>query len=347
MRPCIRSAALHGFVELALSLGLDPARQITKAGLDPAHLAVPDRWIPAASAAWLLEMSAADSGRDDVGLQLSERRRLATLGPLSVVLREEPDLRSALLLLIRYEYSYSEAIALDLSEGDGLATMRVSMRFGEPAPTRQALELAVGALVGLIRTVTGPGWEAHEVCFSLPAPTRVDSRRRLLGPGLRYEHDFTGLVFRAGDLDDGNVLADPLMAPYLPQLLRAVPPPRARTVVDQVRELVETLLPVGRSSMRQVARGLGVTTRTLRRRLESEEESYSSIVDDVRTSLAERYLANDRLSLTDISYQLGFAAPSAFSRWFRDRFGVSPTEWRRAAAVPRPGAGRTVVAADR
>ena len=55
----------------------------------------------------------------------------------------------------------------------------------------------------------------------------------------------------------------------------------------------------------------------------------------------------DRLSLTDISYQLGFAAPSAFSRWFRDRFGISPTEWRRSAAAPRPGAGGSVLAGDR
>jgi AraC-like DNA-binding protein len=343
MDPCIRSATLDGFVELARSLGLDPARQIAEAGLDPADLAVPDRWIPAASAAWLLETSAADSGCDDFALRLSERRRLAILGPLSVVLREEPDLRSALLLLIRYEHSYNEAISLELSEADGLATMRVWLRFGEPAPMRQALDLAVGGLVGLIRALTGPGWQAQAVCFSHSAPERMDSRRHLLGPRLRFEHEFTGLVFRAGDLDDANVLADPLMSPYIPQLLHAVPPPRTRTLVDQVRQLVEALLPVGRSSMRQVAHSLGLTTRTLRRRLEAEEASYSSIVDDARTSLAERYLANERLSLTDISYQLGFAAPSAFSRWFRDRFGVSPTEWRREAA----GSGRPLVVADR
>ena len=96
------------------------------AGLDMADLAFPDRWIPAAAAAWLLEMSAADSGCEDFGLRLSERRRLTTLGPLSVVLREEPDLRSALLLLTRYEYSYNEAIDLQLAEANGLATIRVS-----------------------------------------------------------------------------------------------------------------------------------------------------------------------------------------------------------------------------
>jgi len=337
MRPCIRSATLDGFVELARSLGLDPARQAAKAGLDMADLVVPDRWIPAAAAAWLLEMSAMDSGRDDVGLTLSERRRLTTLGPLSVVLREEPDLRSALLLLIRYEYSYSEAISLELSEANGLATMRVWLGFGEPAPTRQGLELAVASLVGVIRAIIGPDWQAQAVCLSHSAPERIDTHRRLLGPRLRFEHEFTGLVFRAGELDDANMLADPLMRPYLPQLLQVVPLPRAQTVVDQVRELVETLLPVGRASMRQVAHSLGLTSRTLRRRLETEKETYSSIVDDARTTLAERYLGNDRLSLTDVSYQLGFGAPSAFSRWFRDRFGISPTEWRRAGDGCRGG----------
>jgi AraC-like DNA-binding protein len=346
MRPCIRSASLDGFADLARSVGLEPARLVAKAGLDMADLVVPDTWVPAAAAAWLLEMSAADSGCDDFGLQLSKRRRLATLGPLSVVLREEPDLRSALLLLSRYEYSYNEAISLDLSEANGQATMRVWLGFGEPAPARQGLELAVAALVGVIRTLTGPGWQAYAVCFSHSAPEHIDTHRRLLGPRLRFEQEFTGLVFRAGELDGANVLADPLMRPYLPQLLQVVPPPRARTVVDQVRELVETLLPVGRSSMQQVARSLGLTTRTLRRRLETEKESYSSIVDDARTALAERYLGNDRLSLTDISYQLGFAAPSAFSRWFRDRFGISPTEWRRAADG-RAGTGSAVLTTTR
>jgi AraC-like DNA-binding protein len=347
MRPCIRSATLDGFVELGQSLGLDPAQQVALAGLDVTDLDVPDRWISAAAVAWLLEMSAADSGRDDFGLLLSERRRLATLGPLSVVLREEPDLRSALLLLTRYEYSYNEAISLELSEANGLATMQVSLGFGEPAPTRQGLELAVAGLVRVIRAVTGPGWQAEAVCFTHSAPERTDTHRRLLGPRLRFGQDFTGLAFRAGELNDANVLADPLLRPYLPQLLLAVPPPRARTVVDQVREMVETLLPVGRSSMRQVARSLGLTPRTLRRRLEDENESYSSIVNDVRTALAERYLAREQLTLTDISYELGFAAPSAFSRWFRDRFGISPTEWRRAADGAQPGSGELVSAASR
>jgi AraC-like DNA-binding protein len=347
MRPCIRSATLDGYVELASSLGLDPEQQVARAGLVFADLAAPERWIPAAAVAWLLEMSAEASGAEDFGLRLSERRRLAALGPLSVVLREEPDLRSALLLLIRYEYSYNEAVAMDLTEADGLATLRVRLNFGEPAPIRQGLDLAVAALLRVIRTLLGPDWRPQSVSFSHGPPERLTTRWRLLGPRLEFGTEFTGLVFRAGELTDANMLADPLMQPYRPELLRVMPSPRARTLTDQVRELVEMLLPVGGASMRQVAHSLGLTARTLRRRLEAEQETFSAIVNDARAALAERYLASDRLPLTDISYQLGFNAPSAFSRWFRDRFGISPTEWRQAAHGARLGAGEPAPAAVR
>jgi len=201
----------------------------------------------------------------------------------------------------------------------------------EPAPTRQGLELVVGAFVGIIRELMPAGWHPRAVFFSHRTPERLATHQRLLGPRLEFGCEFTGVQVPIEDLAQPNVLADPLLTPYRPQLLQAVPPPPARTLAEQVRELVETLLPLGRHSMPRVARSLGLTTRTLRRRLDDEHETYSSIVDEARTALAQRYLANGRYSLTDVAYQLGFGAPSGFSRWFRDRFGMSPTDWRRLA----------------
>ena len=87
-------------------------------------------------------------------------------------------------------------------------------------------------------------------------------------------------------------------------------------------------LPMVARLLRRPARRLGVTTRTLHRHLAAEDESFSEIVHRTREAHAERYLAAERNSLTDVSAMLGFAAPSAFSRWFRQRFGISPTEWR-------------------
>src|SRR3954464_3658792 len=149
MRPGVRTATLDGYLGLARSGRLDPARILANAGIAVADLAVPDKWVPAAAVSRVLERSATESGLEDIGLRLAGQRRLATLGPLSVVLSQEPDLRSALTLPGRDEHSYNGARGMRLDEAGDMATMRLWFEFGEPAPTRQATELATAALVGI------------------------------------------------------------------------------------------------------------------------------------------------------------------------------------------------------
>ncbi|NYI43020.1 AraC-like DNA-binding protein [Nocardioides aromaticivorans] len=327
MQPEVRAASLHGYVDLATGLGADAAALVADAGLDIASLATPDRWIPAAGAARLLATTAEATGRADFGLLMSQRRRLSTLGPLSVVLREEPDVRSALGLLLRYERSYNEALHLEVAEAGGLATIRLRFDAGQPVPTEQTLDLATAAVVGILRTFLGDDWQPLSTCFAHPAPADLTTHLGLFGERLRFDHEFAGLVVGSADLDRPNASSDPALRPYTQQLLSTLPSARAESAVDQVRELVELLLPMGRASVDQVARSLGVDRRTLHRHLAGHGETYTSVLHAVRRRLAERYLAQGRQSLTDISGLLGFTAPSSFSRWFREQYGVAPRDW--------------------
>src|ERR671913_1838746 len=109
MRPGVRTATLDGYLGLARSAGLDPARILTRAGIAVADLAVPDKWVPAAAVSRVLERSADESGLDDFGVRLAGLRRLATLGPLSVVLSQEPGLRGAPSPLCRDQHSHNQA----------------------------------------------------------------------------------------------------------------------------------------------------------------------------------------------------------------------------------------------
>jgi AraC-like DNA-binding protein len=336
MHTSVRSATLHGYADLARSLGLDPRALMGQVGLDPADLSVPDAWISAPAVARLLHASAAAAGRPDFPLLLAERRRLSALGPLSVVLREEPDLRSVVHLLMRHERSYNEALRIRLAEDDDLASVRLWFEFGEPAPVEQALALGVGALFGILGECGGQGWRPLSVCFSYEAPRDLDGYRRLFGPALRFEHEFTGLVLYASDLAAGNALSDPLMRPYATRILDSVVSPRSATWSGRVKEVVELLLPLGRCSVDQVARTLRVDRRTLQRRLLADGSSFAAILQSTRAGLAQRYLSNDRYSITEVSDLLGFAAPSAFSRWFAQQFGVSPRAWRTTTAGRAP-----------
>jgi AraC-like DNA-binding protein len=334
MRPRVRTDTLTGYVGLARSVGLDPAALMAGVGLDIADLEVPERWIPAAATARLLELSAQQANCPDFGLRLAERRRFGTLGPLSVVLREEPDLRSAVDLLIRYERAYNQALHMRLTEADGRATIEVWLELGEPAPGEQALDLVMAALLGIIRRLTRGDWRPLSASFSRPAPPDARPWHRLFGPHVGFARDFTGLVLRARELDAPIVAADPSLRPYTREFLRTVIAPRAQAAAPGLPEVVETvelLLPLGRSSISQVSRHLGLRPRELQRYLADRGETFSSILHATRARLAERYLPNARYSLTDVSQLLGFEAPSAFSRWFRQRFGTSPNQWRRTA----------------
>lgn len=303
-------------------------------GLDPAGLADQDEWIPAAAVARLLEISAAASGREDFGLRLVEFRRLANLGLLAMVIREEPDVRSVLDILIRYEHTYNHAIRVSLSEADDLATIGIDLELDEPADTRQATELAVGAFHHIHRQLHGSRWQPLRVCFPHAAPADISTHVRIFGPVIRFQCEFAGIVLSASNLGAPNQMADPLLRPYAHRLLDSVVPPDDVATVNRVRELIEALLPTGRCSVVQVARKLGVDRRTLHRRLGDSGETFSSLLDAIRAELARRTVPNPRRSLTEIAHQLGFSEPSAFSRWFRSRFGCSPTEWRRRSLSP-------------
>jgi AraC-like DNA-binding protein len=88
-------------------------------------------------------------------------------------------------------------------------------------------------------------------------------------------------------------------------------------------------LPTGECVAEKLAQQLGVDRKTLYRHLAHHNQTYSSIVDDVRVDLVNRYVVNRERPLSEVAILLGFSSLSAFSRWFSGRFGCSVTTWRR------------------
>ncbi|WP_010595148.1 helix-turn-helix domain-containing protein, partial [Rhodococcus sp. P14] len=83
--------------------------------------------------------------------------------------------------------------------------------------------------------------------------------------------------------------------------------------------------------------------RTVHRRLADEGETFSSVLDATRADLATRMVGSGRHSLTEVSDLLSFSAPSNFSRWFRNRFGCSPSRWRaEEGGRPEPASAMSI-----
>jgi AraC-like DNA-binding protein len=279
----------------------------------------------------LLEDTAARSGRDDIGLLMAERRTIATLGPLSLALREEPDMRGVLELLMRYEHLYNDVTRLSLSEHGEVVVLRVDLLIPD-TEARQALELAIGALVGVLREFLGLAWQPLRIELPHRAPADPSTHRRILGEGLAFDSDRSAVVIARGELGTRLAARDPQLRTFAQQYLSSLGAPRGASLTDRVREVVDVLLPHGRCSADEVAARLAITRRTLHRRLAAEGTTLTALVTEVRRSTVERLITEGR-PLTEASLVLGFAAPSGLSRWFRSQYGCSPSSW---AATLRP-----------
>ncbi|MEI7443350.1 MAG: AraC family transcriptional regulator [Burkholderiales bacterium] len=337
MRDRIRAAALTGYAQVATALGLDTAALLSTVGLSRRVLLDPDTLIPAASVSRLLERAARAADVDDFGLRMAETRRLSNLGPLGLVAGQAPTLRAMLATIVRYLRLHNESLYLRIEEADGVVVLSQTLGTGRAQPSRQAIELGVGALHRIVGSILGDAWRPLRVCFAHGPPRDTRTHRRVFGPGTALEFDaaFDGLVCRATDLDRPIPAADPTLARYARRYLDELARSAGREGLPaQVRHLVRTLLPSGRCTVDRVAESLGVDRRTVHRHLAREGTTFTRVLVDARRELAERYVAQPARPLSDVAELLGFATQSAFSEWFRSQYGCSASAWRAARATP-------------
>ena len=295
-------------------------------GLDLSLLNDLDARISAKAFTALLERSAELSKLEDFGLRLAESRELGILGPVGIVIRQETDLRSALNSLVRYIPVHNESLQLRLEEERGIAVLILAVRLSG-IETRHVTELSLGTFFRIMRKLAGSDWKPSRVCFEHTAPTSDATHRRFFGCRVEFEHEFNGIVFRSTDLDEPLAMSDAMLARYAHRYLDSIMQHQTTSASDKVRELVRLWLSSGSCSADKVAHDLGVDRRTVHRYLTQSGQTFSSVVTEVRVELVTRLLISQR-PISEIANLVGFSGQAAFSRWFTQSFGCSPSAWR-------------------
>lgn len=336
MTPFVRGATLSNYAEVAAQVGLDAAAMLRGAGIDRRVLSDPDLRIPAPQVVELLEASAAASGCQTLGLRMAESRQLSDLGAISLLIAHQATMRDALMTLVQYRQLLNPSLVVAVEEHEDLVLVREELLVAGQGPMRQSYELAIGVLYRLFRAVLGPRWRAHTVNFTHAAPADMSVHLRLFGPICTFDSDFHGLTCGRADLDAPNPAANPQLAQYAERYVRTLPNSGRPSLRDDVQKAIYLLLPVGQASIDNVAASLGLNTRTLQRRLDAEGGDFTGLLNEIRRSLASRYVANDKLPLVQVAGLIGYSRQSSFNRWFADAFGLSPTAWRKEAASSQP-----------
>jgi AraC-like DNA-binding protein len=278
----------------------------------------------------LLERSASELDCPDFGLRLTERQDIGILGTLAVAMRYSETVGDAMQCASKYFDVYNAAISFTIEKGQRRDQARLVFKLlpGHYHGWAQTAEHGIGLTCRTLLLLSEGRCRLQGVWFPHPpvAPEAI-YRSRFHAP-LVFGADQAVVAVARRDLDlpiseTIEELHD-LATRYLESQL-----PRGRTVLTvQVRKTIETLLGTGICNQREVARTLYMHPRTMHRRLQAEGTTFEAIKDEVRRDLAQRYLAQPELALSQITTLLGYSEQSAFGRSCRRWFDAPPKEMR-------------------
>lgn len=276
---------------------------------------------PQESADEAFDQAAQALGDPAIALKLPPLIPIGALGDVDYALCTSPTLRLGLARLTRFYSTLTARVTATLEEGPVAALVL----HRKPVPySRHWAEFALAMIGHRIRQVLGEpiAFDGSSVGHAAP----VDRRpyERFFGAPLAFSHPLERLCFPGRYLEARLRTASVPVAELLERHLEAkVSSSEEDTLLAKVASSISDQLARGAVSVRQTAKSLAVSSRTLQRELQRRNTTWHGVLDGVRKVRAQALLARGD-SITEVSVQLGFADASAFFRAFRRWTGTSP-----------------------
>jgi AraC-like DNA-binding protein len=270
------------------------------------------------------------TGDDLLGLRFAQTVPAGALDLLEYAFRSSATLGNGLDQIVRYGRVMSDrATAVLTRDGDV-----VTITWGDVMPPPR-VDFAMALVVRLAREATGVPLVPIDVALTHGSHGRADVYRVYFQGRVRFDQPSNRLVFAAADAARTLRSADPALAGVVRRRLEkmlAQLHQSGDSIVDRVRRVVLPALARGEPTAAMVSRELGLSQRTLQRRLQSEDTSFTRVLDAAREEVARALLREPGVGIAEIAFLLGYSEPAAFHRSFRRWTGQTPLSYRRAAA---------------
>ncbi len=298
--------------------------------LDPSVLLDPDNRIPFAQLVSLYEKAAALSGDDNFGLHLGQSTTPTAFDVVGYCALNSPTLGDAFARVSRYHSIWTDGALFTVETSNDTSAIVYSYSDTSIREHRQDAEMTLATVTTLCRNICSPGFAPTTVEFQHDAPADTSEHIRLFRCPINFRAPANKLTFSSSFLSSPIAKADASLCAVLDrhaeELLAKFPP--RDSLVDRVRGIIAGELRGGDPSLERIADQLGLTPRTLQRKLQEFGTSHNELLDTMRRQLAMRYLREDEMAICEVAYLLGFSESSSFHRAFKRWTGLTPKEFR-------------------
>lgn len=313
-------------------MAVDTTSLYAELGLDPELMDADNTSISMVKHYELLELAAKKTNNRFLGIELGLDSKNSELGVLSYMLRNAPNIERALDLLQRYVALVAPGSSISVLQEADECVLTFKIRDLPPSQCCQALEMTLAQYVLMFRTVLSDDcWQPSRIYFEHAAPDAEDLQNFPLGGELIFDHFFSGVAFPKELMDYAINDFDPqLLALLEAQVLQSTEELLSSdSFLDRIRLLISSNLGNAEVTAETIAAELGMSRRTLHRRLSESGTTFNVLRENIVINVAKESLSKTPVSITELAQKLGYSDSSAFDRAFKRLVGQKPLEYRK------------------
>jgi AraC-like DNA-binding protein len=314
---------------------LDRAELFASTGISEEEAADPNTKVLDTRYYTLLEtIAAAEAPEISFHLRTSAAMKCADFGAVGLAWKSAPTLRRSFQRMDRHARAYNKTATFRLVIKDGFSMWTHQRLEPERLGMYLSTEGTLGTYVAMCRETTFPENRPHAVQFRHAEPAgSLKALEDYFRCPVTFGAEIDAIILPEERLDRKNTVGDEsiwrFLTTHIEQTL--VEEDQEEALDRQVIFQIANMLSEGIPTLADIASELGMSARTLQRRLADHGHTFQSLVDEARRQLAEKFLTDTKYSIAQVAFLTGFSEQSAFTRAFKRWAGQTPGSFRDTA----------------
>lgn len=332
----VRAAGVAGYRSLVDTVG-DRRNAPRLSDMGVSNEAEGDHYIGYLKVIETLEAAAQRLNCPDFGMRLAQQQDFDVFGALGVIMRHEKTIRSSYNKAEQYLAYHSPAITSGLRElpSDKYEFLAFDVDISQTSYASQHYELSISLIHRCLQHLSGGIYQPHEVLFRHMPVAPLSTYRRVFGITPKFGAATPGIILAKQYLDCAITNHSQVLSELAEYFLKDKCPVNGEYYSAKTREIIRHQIADQDCTQADAARMMGVSARTLQRRLQDENTNFDSLRDEIRRAMAEFLLKSTDLSITQVSERLHYGESSALTRSCYRWFGMSPRKLRQQARNDR------------